>query len=179
MVGQGLFSAAVVFWCQASRDIGRVRRRSSIPKVKAEAEREGREVLIIWHTGDTTHVSRLHCCSVLSVHTSASHLSSGLSHSCLLHMTSTKRVAQRSRLNSHQKHTRRHECFFTFRNLFNLLSFFRVVLFFWRAFGELFELAKLFELDELSELLLQVFKDCEAFTALKKLLEFFTAFASE
>ena len=129
MVGQGLFSAAVVSWCQASRDIGRVRRRSSIPKEKAEAEREGREVLIIWHTGDTTHVSRLHCSSVLSVHTSASHLSSGLSHTCLLHMTSTKRVAQCSRLNSHDNiHV--DEYFFTFRNLFNLLGFFIVVLFF-------------------------------------------------
>ena len=31
----------------------------------------------------------------------------------------------------------------------------------------LFELAKLFELDELFELLLQVFRVCEAFTALK------------
>ena len=86
MVGQGLFSAAVVFWCQASHDLGRVRGRPSIPEVKVEAEREGREVLMMWNTSDTTHLSRLHCSSVLSDHTSASHLSSVLSHTCLLHI---------------------------------------------------------------------------------------------
>ena len=91
MVGQGHFSASVVFWCQASRDLGRVRKRPSIPKVKVETEREEREVLMMWHTSDTTHLSRLHCSSLLSVHTSTSHLSSGLSHTCLLHITFPKR----------------------------------------------------------------------------------------
>ena len=45
-------------------------------------------------------------------------------------------------------------------------------------FCELFELAKLFELDELFELPLQVFRVCEACTALKS-SQGFTAFASE